>query len=278
MPGKKTYVPVFRQLIFEVEKGFLLLKKTSREEIIAFIKGQQHENGSFSDRAGNPDLYYSLFGALLSKALKQKDLLMALEAYISSIKPGSEKIIDKFSLLLICLVLEGKDSEKPTAYKLFRWAFKSGGGLNPAYRFFLFALSFDALYGRNSFVLFILKIAIKLCHLPRNAPCSFYAALLLTKFMTGQKVKKETSILLGYFEGKKGFKIFHEVEKPDLLSSAVALFALKNVGADLRPVSPDCLNLVQENYDNGAFLSGNGDSLRDLEYTFYGLLILGAVS
>ncbi|NCB08501.1 MAG: hypothetical protein EOM73_10090 [Bacteroidia bacterium] len=48
---------------------------------------------------------------------------------------------------------------------------------------------------------------------------------------------------------------------------------LQNLICDI----PDCLNLVQQNYDTGAFLSGDGDLSRDLEYTFYGLLTLGTL-
>jgi hypothetical protein len=81
-----------------------------------------------------------------------------------------------------------------------------------------------------------------------------------------------------YFEKGKGFKVFPEQGNADLLSTAVSLFGLKKIGADLRIVSPVCLDLVQQNYDNGAFLSGDGDSSRDLEYTFYGLLTLGVLA
>jgi len=62
-----------------------------------------------------------------------------------------------------------------------------------------------------------------------------------------------------------------------LLSTAVASFALKTANSDLRLVRPACLKLIEQNYSNGAFLAGNGDKMRDLEYTFYGLLALGVL-
>jgi hypothetical protein len=96
--------------------------------------------------------------------------------------------------------------------------------------------------------------------------------------MVGLDVNKDIQQLFEYYEEGTGFKAFKEVESTDLLSTAVALFALEKAGAGLKTIAPDVLGLVQNNYSEGAFLSGNGDETRDLEYTFYGLLILGTLS
>jgi hypothetical protein len=276
--GKKPYKPVYRQFINTIEKGFLLLDETSRAEVSAFIKTQQHKNGAFTNRAGSPDLYYSLFGVWLSKALKMNEQQAKLKGFIPSVQFNEKNVVDKFSLLLIQLALGGNDFEKPTLLRLFRWVSSGGGNLNTAYRFFLFMLSFDALFGENRLVYFFTGIFLDVYRPKKNLPCSFFVALLLAKFITGKNMQEGTSILFTYFEKGKGFKAFREQGNADLLSTAVALFVLKKTGDDLRIVAPDCLNLVQENYDNGAFLSGDGDSSRDLEYTFYGLLTLGVLS
>ena len=42
-------------------------------------------------------------------------------------------------------------------------------------------------------------------------------------------------------------------------------------------IKPGCLEFVGANYSDGSFLSGDGDLTKDLEYTFYGLLALGAL-
>jgi hypothetical protein len=274
---KKSYQPVFRQFIDGIEKGLLVLDETSRAEVAAFVQTQQHKNGAFTDRAGNPDLYYSLFGAWILKAMKLDEQQKKLKQYISTIQKEEEKIADKFSLLLISLVLEDKNFEKPSFFKLSRWVLKGGRNLNPAYRFFLFMLSFDAMFGKNRLVYFLVRIFLNFHKFSGDLPCSFYSALLLAKFLTGQKVENEAAVLLGYFEKAKGFKVFREQENADLLSTAVALFALRKIGQDIRTLAPDCLNLVQGNYENGAFLSGDGDLSRDMEYTFYGLLTLGTL-
>ena len=155
---------------------------------------------------------------------------------------------------------------------------KVAKNLNTAYRFFLFMLSFDALFGKNRFGYFIIRLFLKFYKPPKDLPCNLLSALILAKFLTGKSLKYETVALFRYFEKGKGFKVFEEQENADILSKAVALFTLKNVGVDLRMVAPDCMDLVQQNYENGAFLSGDGDSSRDLEYTFYGLLTLGVLA
>jgi hypothetical protein len=274
----KLYNPVYKQFILEIEKGFLLLDETSRASVVRFIKSQQHKNGAFIDRGGNPDLYYSLFGVWLSKALKLDSEQKNITKYVQTVSHVEKKVADKFALLLIQLALEKKGVKRKSVLQLFQRIFKGGKNLNTAYRFFLFMLSFDALYGQNRFVYFLVRQFLNFYRTPTDLPCSFFSALLLAKFLTGKKVEKEAKILFGYFEKEKGFKVFKEQENADLLSTSVALFALKKAGVDLRLVTPDCLNLVQQNYDGGAFLSGDGDSSRDLEYTFYGLLILGVLS
>lgn len=84
--------------------------------------------------------------------------------------------------------------------------------------------------------------------------------------------------ILSYFDEVNGFKVYRQNNTADLLSTAVALYALRVSGYDLRLIAPACLKFVQDNYCDGAFLSGDGDQTRDLEYTFYGLLALGTLS
>ena len=275
--GKKPYQPVYIQFISEIGKGFLLLDEISRAEVVEFVKSQQLQIGAFADRGGSPDLYYSLFGSWIIKSVQLDEEQKKLKRYISVVT-DSNKIVDKFSMLLIRLTLEENGFKKPSLAELFLWVKKDAKNLNTAYRFFLFMLIFDALFGRNRLVYFVIRLFLNFYRPPKDLPCSFFAAMILAKFLTGKNVEKNSKILMQYFEKEKGFKVFPEQENADLLSTAVSLFVLKKIGADMRMVAPDCLDLVQQNYDNGAFLSGDGDFSRDLEYTFYGLLTLGVLA
>ena len=62
---------------------------------------------------------------------------------------------------------------------------------------------------------------------------------------------------------------------PDLLSTAVALFTLRLIGAD----SGDATLFIQAHWqDNGSFSPTLLDDYSDVEYVFYGLLALGSLS
>ena len=83
--------------------------------------------------------------------------------------------------------------------------------------------------------------------------------------------------ILPYSVESGGFRAFESIETADMLSTGVSLFVLKEIGFDLRMLAPANLDFIQQNYNSGAFLSGDGDLTKDLEYTFYGLLALGSL-
>jgi len=273
----KQHQPLYQEFIEKVEKGFLLLDEKSQQEIMDFISTQQHQNGAFTDRAGKPDLYYSLFGAWMSTALKLEVQQKRLADYIEKKQPDEQKTVEYFSHLLISVSIEN-DVKKTSVPVHLKMAFNRNRQINLAYKAFLVLLSFDALYGRKSVWYFLFRIGLTFYEPPENLPCSFLSALLIARYLTGMKTNRVQKQLFSCIEKGKGFKAFSDAENADLLSTAVALFALKRTGADLRMAAPDALNLVQQNYNLGAFLSGDGDETKDLEYTFYGLLILGTLS
>lgn len=272
---QNSYQPLNKQFINWLEKGIQLLDETSHNEMLGFIKTQQHKKGAFTNRGGRPDCYYSLFGLWLIKAFKMAPEQKKMKRFIFTY--SAEKTVDKFATLLIRNELEELPN-KPSVFTLLKWVLKDGKRLNVAYRFFLFLLTFDALYERKKWMTFGVKTALYFYRVNENLPCSFHAAIIIAKVLSKADVSENLNLLQSYFEKGKGFKVFRETENADLLSTAVALFALKMAGNDVRIFSPDCLNLIQQNYRNGAFLSGDGDTSRDLEYTFYGLLALGALA
>jgi hypothetical protein len=108
-----------------------------------------------------------------------------------------------------------------------------------------------------------------------DPPCSEVAAKVFLQNMLNSEGSKEQELLKSFVAESGGFKAFSQSHRSDMLSTAVALFALKSSGSDLRLFKPACLDFIQENFVEGAFLSGDGDQIKDLEYTFYGLLALG---
>ncbi len=51
-------------------------------DIKEFVKSNQTESGGFSDKAGKPDLYYTLFGYYLADALELNELFPSIGNYV----------------------------------------------------------------------------------------------------------------------------------------------------------------------------------------------------
>ena len=154
---------------------------------------------------------------------------------------------------------------------------QQGKNISLSYRFFLFALMVDAVGKNKAFYYFMARIYLLFYQPKPDFPCSLAAAFAYARKMLGLKVHKLQQLVMNYYVESGGFKAFDTTSNRDMLSTAVALFVLKEIDADLRLIRPSTLEFVQNNYFEGAFWSGDGDETKDLEYTFYGLLALGSL-
>jgi hypothetical protein len=96
--------------------------------------------------------------------------------------------------------------------------------------------------------------------------------------ITGKKMPEAEKKLKSFYRPNGGFAAVLHAPTEDLLSTAVSLYALFFLNADIRMIKPDCLIFVDELYNNGGFRSTSSDTMTDVEYTFYGLLALGSMS
>ena len=104
-----------------------------------------------------------------------------------------------------------------------------------------------------------------------NAVCCLLA-------MQHQTNRLPDSNLLSWLQARQdvtgGFHATDEAPIPDLLSTAVALFTLRLVGAEAH----DATNFIHAHWlDNGGFAPTILDDYSDVEYVFYGLLALGSI-
>lgn len=275
MGKKEANFPVYLRLIEFVQKGYTILDGNSQKEVKEFVGSCQHPDGGFVDRASHPDLYYSLFGVWLSAAIDLNHTSRNYKSFIDNELNKKSGPVDVFSAVLIQKLLLENRFRKPSVFKLLKMTFFQGNQTNISYRFFLFFLAVDAMYSNRLIHIFGFPV-LTFYSPPPGSPCSVHAAVAVARYKVGLQTELQSKMLLSFFEDK-GFKSFRGVREPDMLSTAVALFALNTIGADLRMVTPECLDFIQQNYSTGAFLAGNGDEVRDLEYTFYGLLALGTL-
>ena len=272
----KPHIPIYQQFIDLIKSGLELLDQQSQREIKQFVMESQNDDGGFVDRGQQPDLYYSLFGFWLASALKIDDTLDRFKTFIHAQRiEALSNPVDRFSLILI---QQGLFSGKQRNPKLLKQFFRRNNSINFSYRLFLFLLVFDARYGKKRWLKLVARAVLSIYKPPMGAPSSMLAALMVARHEAGLKNEKWQRQLLEYFDDRIGFKAFVEMEQGDMLSMGVTLFAFRKIGYDLRLIAPTCIEMIELNYEQGAFLSGDGDQTRDLEYTFYGLLALGSLA
>jgi len=302
MFSSNSHIPFYHQMIDLLGNAINLLDGQRRAEVFQFIVGQQNTDGGFKDRGGRSDLYYSLFGALMLRAIgseesSQSQLAVSNNPATRNPQPTTESIV-KLKLFVqenssknipgfieqCCLVLLQKElrisrfARITNLIKLSRSFWKERYSINLSYRSFVLFLTLDAVLPFPGLLKFGAGKMLKRTTVDQHSPCSEVAAsVFLQKMMNGDG-SAEQELLKSFACQTGGFKAFSHLQQADMLSTAVALFALNFAGSDLRLLKPNCLDFIQENYSDGAFLSGDGDLTQDVEYTFYGLLALGVLA
>lgn len=284
-----------------------LLDEQGREEVLQFIISQQNADGGFQDRGERSDLYYSLFGMLMLRAWggehgaegleteDQEPLPKLVEGPLPELVEGAILKLRQFVtrqsnsevpgfIGQCCLVLLQKElniarsARLKAFYSLARSSWKERHSINLSYRSFVLFLTLDAVLPSSKILKFGSKKMLAQTTVDQHSPCSEVAARVFLQKMMGQDVSDGQKLLKMFACESGGFKAFLHLQQADMLSTAVALFALNLAGDDLRLLRPACLDFIQQNFSDGAFLSGDGDQTADVEYTFYGLLALGVLA
>jgi prenyltransferase beta subunit len=287
-----------------LENALALLDEQGREEVWQFILSSQNEDGGFRDRGGSSDLYYSLFGMLMLKAMEGKpdtnaenkptegisalnNTYAQVDTSLLKLKQFTQKqsaiknhgFIERCCLVLLQTELKSKRySRFVSMVSLSRSFWKERSSINLSYRSFVLFLILDAVLPVSSFVKGPAKRMMEQTLINEHSPCSEVAAKVFLNKMMQKENSDEVELLHSFALPTGGFKAFLHLDRADMLSTAVALFALKYAAADLRLIKPSTLDFIQFNYSTGAFLSGDSDQTEDVEYTFYGLLALGVLA
>jgi len=250
------------------------------EQIKDFIRQNQLESGAFADRSGRPDLYYSFFGFLLCSSLSMAEELKKLESYIlNTTAVNDPSHVDSTILAILRYAFHRRFFFK--LKKSFQLAGSVVFNLRKkaeVYDYFFMLLIFNYYWGWSRCISEQIDKRISPLVIDEQSPCSHLAAMLLIRTHALKTVDELASELKIYATESGAFAAFRNHNSPDLLSTAVAVYALFQSKSDIRLFAPECLQFVNHHFDNGAFLSGDGDPTRDLEYTFYGLLALNSIS
>ena len=272
----------------------------STELVRSFLLSQLHPDGGFRDRAGQPDLYYTVFGIEGLSALRAEWPTAATADLLRGHGDGESLDFIHLTCLARCWAALPREyrGEMPRglAARLERHRTRDGGydedpdaGEATVYGSFMAIGAYEDL-GDPIPQLERLLDGIEALHtgdggysnqrgVPHGlTPVTAGAATLLRRF--GRKVPSGVAQwLVARCHPEGGFFATPDAPLPDLLSTATALHALTGLHADLSAVREPCLDFVDSLWSNrGAFCGSWADEVLDCEYTYYGLLALGHLS
>jgi len=273
----KFLIPLYRKNTLEavLKKSTHLLDNQTINEVCERTQSLITKEGGFCDRGGKTDLYYSLFGVLVSEALMPGKNDENLKRYIQKLHLSSEyKGVYLYCAAIIHYKLFGSDKVSIKLKKQVREALRTNLQ-KPDYNLFLGILSLYV--HQDYFSLFKMLRKMNFDEDKNDLPCPVLAAKAIVLKASGKNIENVEKKLMDLYRGNGSFSALKDSPIGDLLSTAVALFALQFIGADVRLIKPECLVYIDSLYDNGSFRATELDFDTDIEYTFYGLLALGSL-
>ena len=270
------------------------LTPETRSKITAFVLSQQTENGAFVNKGGQEDLYYTVFGWLVSYVLGVRLDSNKMSAYLKQFNPDELDLIH-YMAFMKCKLLYTLVSQGIVGMWLSVWSvdnlrsldtfqeFPHGDRHNPYNQFFWLSLLEDnnaRLIGKKQTLIDLQDYKVKgggysnLQH-QETASANATAAALMIKAQLAVYDYEEVEALRAMQEDNGGFKAEADAPMPDLLSTATALFALKNYGK--KPVVNPADFIEAHLADNGGFMATLLDTQCDVESVFYGLLAFGSI-
>lgn len=268
--------------------------------VTEFLASQFHESGGAIDRAGESDLYYTVF-ALEGLLALLADLPTAnTRPYLESFGHGAELDLVHRACLARCWASMPKGSIEPglaTEIAAGIASFRSGdGGFGPAtgaalgtvYHAFLAHGAYQdlgiACPNREALADSIQTLRTEdgafanTPGLPFGTTTVTAAALSLLRHLDRPPPDGIGNWLLAQAHRDGGFLANPQAPMPDLLSTATALHALEGLHVDYSPLREACLDFVDSLWTGKSFCGHWADDALDSEYTFYALLALGHLS
>jgi prenyltransferase beta subunit len=266
----------------------------SRDLVAAFLLGRLNPDGGFQNRAGDSDLYYTVFGLEGLIAL-QEQIPGAVAGYLRQFGDGDGLDFVHVASLARCVSSVGAGFSRPEQLLARIETHRSADGG--------YAQSPNAAHG-SVYAAFLALGAYEDCGatLPQperlaesiarlrardggyaNHPGDAQgittvtaAAALVLRRLEAPIDRHVGMWLLDRCQAGGGFLATPNAPVPDLLSTATALHALSALHVPLGGVQEPCLDFVDSLWTNrGGFYGTWMDDDVDCEYTYYALLALG---
>ena len=282
------------KLLDTLLQGKKKLSHEAQKRITSFVGSQLTENGAFTNKNGNDDLYYTSFGLMLAYVLK-------LHINTAHTNQWLDTQNDKLSDLLNCaaylrsrmlcrllktgrlnLALSRMFNTKQTL-PLFS-DYPHGDMYSPYSQYILLSLKEEMgieTTNRQEILTSLSSYRIatggysNIKGSKQATTNATVAALAVRGQLCGYQDNEDIRYLFSTQNESGGFYANALAPVPDLLSTATALFLLKCYGLTPRI---NAGNFIDAHWQSsGGFAATLMDDRCDVEYTFYGLLALGSV-
>ncbi len=273
------YLEIFKENSPEkiLKRSLKVLDTLAVKDLKEYVKSNLTDKGGFADKAGRADIYYTLFGYYLADALDMNEMIPSIKKYTEAMTRQNDLTgVNLYCATILSARLDCDEQVMKSLRKRVRKSINAGMDRQPAYGAFLNLLT--CYYAEDYRSLYLTRKHLSELDSHTSLPCPVLAALLVLQQSFNKPAENLKNEVLSFSDGKGGFKATHATPMPDLLSTAVALYALRFAGADLRGIKPDCLDFIDSMYVDGGFGGNPIDRDPDIEYTFYGLLALGALA
>ncbi len=258
-----------------------------------FLRACRTSDGGFRGRTAEADLYYTSFGLALARLFGEPpDPREA--AWLRGFGDGAGLDLVHFASLVRSLALaDALPDPAPWRAGLagFRrpdgsWAAMRGGPAGGPYAAFLALLAREDLGdaddpgGTARSVLACEASGGGFGGAPGAPATTSVTAAAMVVLTAGGLAAPPSALewLLARRDSRGGWRGGEDAPAPDLLSTAVALAALRLAGRTAPdPVEPDVEFIERHARDDGGFAGHPADPVADVEYTWYALLALGAI-
>jgi geranylgeranyl transferase type-2 subunit beta len=308
--------PYLPRLTARLAEGVARLPGEVRTRQIAYLRGVQNPDGGFSGREGGSDLYYTGF-ALRSLAVLDAltpDIAERTARFLRGSLTRQASVVDFFSLLYSCLLVQSASGTDVLADSPSDWpdrvgqtleSFRTpdggytkslGGASGSTYHTFLVALCYQLL-GRAvprmaEVVRFVASRRredggyVEIAPMRRGGTNPTAAAVGLLQMAeeempgTLEEVREGViNFLVEMASPEGGLRANGRAPLADLLSTFTAAWTLEQLDG-LRRLNTDQIRRYAESLERpeGGFHGGLWDEGCDVEYTFYGIGVLGLLA
>ncbi len=251
-----------------------LLQEAS-SPVAEYLLSQFNDDGGAADRAGQSDLYYTVF-ALEGLIALQQEFPPGVRGYLEGLGDG-----DGLGLVHLCCLARCWAALKQTppdlAERLVSQINERWNRDSVYHGFLAWGALQDLGHASEPVFLSDALSPTSLQNAVRTTPTTA-AAVTLLRHLQSPVPPDAVPWLLARAHPDGGFSATEDAPMPDLLSTATALHALSGQKASLARLKEPTLDFIDTLWTGKAFCGTWADDEPDCEYTYYALLAMGHLS